>query len=273
MDLLGLTITLLSGGFIFLKNREIRFLKHETIFPFLFILLFIGLARIGAGYSQHLEFNYGYIGLICTSIAFYRLISSSNKFMDPWHCMESMLLLSAGSIFMPILWVFIPIYWIGMEIFNKFNLRSLFASIMGLITPYLVAISIIYLGDFEEITYRFYNTIEQAYTISLPSDFYSWSVLIIFTISSLIGLSSLFHQHDDRHYTHWINNFGAIILFVSIILSFIFFNGGLLMINIAFWATFLMTSYYSTTNNLFAKIYFWLLLTVSLVVIVAKMVG
>ena len=33
-------ITILSGTFIFLKNREMRFLKHENIFPFLFSLLF-----------------------------------------------------------------------------------------------------------------------------------------------------------------------------------------------------------------------------------------
>ena len=37
-NLIGLGLTLLFGTSIFLKNREIRFLKHETIFPFLFIL-------------------------------------------------------------------------------------------------------------------------------------------------------------------------------------------------------------------------------------------
>ena len=271
----ALLVTILAGTFIFLKNREMRFLKHETIFPFLFILLFTGLASTGLSstvYTPNMQFNEGYIALICTSLAFYRLINQSDKLMKPWHCMECMLLLSAGSIFMPILWVYIPIFWIGMEVFNKFSLRNLFASIMGLIAPYLIAWSIIYLGDFQDSICIFYNHIIHSYTIELPSGFYAWASLVIFTISLIIALGSLFSQHDDRRYIHWINNFGAIILFVSIILNILFFGGGLLTINTAFWDTFLLTFHYSTTNNLFSKIYFWILLIASLGVIVVKMI-
>ena len=193
--------------------------------------------------------------------------------MTAWHCLECMLLLSAGSIFLPILWVYIPIFWIGMEVFNKFNLRSLFASIMGLIAPYLIALGIIYLGDYHDAICLFYNHVDHSYTIELPSGFYAWASLIIITISSIICLGSLLSQHDDRRYIHWINNFSAIILFVSIILNIIFFAGGLLTISTAFWATFLLTFHYSTTNSLPSKIYFWILLVASLGVIVMKMVG
>ena len=269
-------ITILSGTFIFLKNREMRFLKHETIFPFLFSLLFIGLVSTGlsdTADAANMQFNDGYIALICTSLAFYRLINKSDKFMTAWHCLECMLLLSVGSIFLPILWVYIPIFWIGMEVFNKFNLRSLFASIMGLIAPYLIALSIIYLGDYQDAICQFYNHVNHSYTIELPSGFYAWASLIIITISSIICLGSLLSQHDDRRYIHWINNFSAIILFVSIILNIIFFGGGLLTICTAFWATFLLTFHYSSTNTTLSKIYFWVLLVASLEVIAVKMIG
>lgn len=267
-NLVGLAITILSGAFIFLKNREIRFLKHETLFPFLFILLFIGIAQTGQVYPKNIQFNVGYVGLICTSTAFYRLIYQSNKFMDPWHTMESMMLLSAGSLFMPILWVFIPIFWLGMEVFNKSSFRCIFSSFMGLITPYILSLGVIYLMEAEDVICEFYEAIKSAYTISLPNNLYAWAGLIIFFISSIIGASSLFNQHDDRRYTHWINNFGGIILLVSIILNFLFYNDGILNITTAFWATFLITSYYSNSNNLFSKIFFWLLLIISLGIIV-----
>ena len=254
-NLVGLAITILSGAFIFLKNREIRFLKHETLFPFLFILLFIGIAQTGQVYPKNIQFNIGYVGLICTSTAFYRLIYQSNKFMDPWHTM-------------PILWVFIPIFWLGMEVFNKSSFRCIFSSFMGLITPYILSLGVIYLMEAEDVICEFYEAIKSAYTISLPNNLYAWAGLIIFFISSIIGASSLFNQHDDRRYTHWINNFGGIILLVSIILNFLFYNDGILNITTAFWATFLITSYYSNSNNLFSKIFFWLLLIISLGVIV-----
>jgi hypothetical protein len=261
LNLLGLTITLLSGAFIFLKNREIRFLKHETIFPFLFILLFTGISANNLGLSKE------YIALTCTSIAYYRLINQSNKFSAPWHSMESMLLLSTGSIFTPILWAFIPVFWIGLIIFNKSSLKCTLAVFMGLIAPYLVAAGIIYVWDLGCYIEDFLVNIEFSYTLNMPKSFGDWIVLGVITLSTLIGVNSLFHQHDDRRYTHWINNFAAIILGVSLILNVIFYSSGL-NLNTAYWLTFLLTYYYSNNNNLFAKIYFWLLLSISLGVIV-----
>ena len=259
-NLLGLGLTLLFGTSIFLKNREIRFLKHETIFPFLFILLFIGLS------ASNLALNKEYIALTCTSLAYYRLINQSNKFSAPWHCMESMLLLSTGSIFTPILWAFIPVFWIGLIVFNKSSLKCTLAVFMGLIAPYLVAAGIIYVWGLGCYIEEFLVNIEFTYTLNLPKSFADWIVIGVITLSTLIGINSLFHQHDDRRYTHWINNFAAIILGVSLVLNIIFYSSGL-NLNTAYWLTFLLTYYYSNNNNLFAKIYFWLLLSISLGVI------
>lgn len=262
-NLLGLGLTLLFGTSIFLKNREIRFLKHETIFPFLFILLFIGLS------ASNLALNKEYIAMTCTSLAFYRLINQSNKFSAPWHSMESMLLLSTGSIFVPILWAFIPVFGIGLMAFNKSSLKCILAVFMGLIVPYLVAAGIIYVWDLGCYIEDFLVNIEFTYTLNLPKNFADWMVLGIFTLSTLIGVNSLFHQHDDRRYTHWINNFAAIILGVSLVLNIIFYSSGL-NLNTAYWLTFLLTYYYSNNNNLFAKIYFWLLLSISMLMILAE---
>ena len=259
-NLLGLGFTLLFGTSIFFKNREIRFLKHETIFPFLFILLFTGLV------SKNLALNTGYIATTCTSLAFYRLINQSNKFSAPWHSMESMLLLSTGSIFTPILWAFIPIFWIGLIVFNKSSFKCILAMFMGLIAPYIVAAGVIYVWDLGCYIEDFLVNIEFTYTLNLPKSVADWIVIGVITLSTLIGINSLFHQHDDRRYTHWINNFAAIILGVSLVLNIIFYSSGL-NLNTAYWLTFLLTYYYSNNNNLFAKIYFWLLLSISLGVI------
>jgi hypothetical protein len=140
------------------------------------------------------------------------------------------------------------------------------AVFMGLITPYLVAAGIIYVWDLGCYIEDFLVNIEFSYTLNLPKSFGDWIVLGLITLSTLIGINSLFHQHDDRRYTHWINNFAAIILGVSLILNVIFYSSGL-NLNTAYWLTFLLTYYYSNNNNLFAKIYFWLLLSISLGVI------
>lgn len=259
-NLLGLGLTLLFGSFIFLKNRENRFLKHETIFPFLFILLFTGLV------SKNLALNTGYIATTCTSLAFYRLINQSNKFSAPWHSMESMLLLSTGSIFTPILWAFIPIFWIGLIVFNKSSFKCILAMFMGIIAPYIVAAGVIYVWDLSCYIEEFLVNIESTYTLDLPNTFRDWAVMGIITISTLIGISSLFNQYDDRRYTHWINNFCGIILVTSLVLNILFFNSNI-SLNTAYWVTFLLTYYYSNNNNLFGKTYFWLLLVVSVFIL------
>jgi hypothetical protein len=259
-NLLGLGLSLLFGTSIFFKNREIRFLKHETIFPFLFILLFTGLV------SKNLALNTGYIATTCTSLAFYRLINQSNKFSAPWHSMECMLLLSAGSIFTPILWAFIPVFWIGLIVFNKSSFKCILAMFMGLIAPYIVAAGVIYVWDLSCYIEEFIVNIDTSYTIDLPNTFRDWAVMGIITISTLIGISSLFNQYDDRRYTHWINNFCGIILFTSLVLNILFFNSNI-SLNTAYWVTFLLTYYYSNNNNLFGKTYFWLLLVVSVFIL------
>ena len=259
-NLLGLGLTLLFGSFIFLKNRENRFLKHETIFPFLFILLFTGLV------SKNLALNTGYIATTCTSLAFYRLINQSNIFSAPWHSMESMLLLSTGSIFTPILWAFIPIFWIGLIVFNKSSFKCILAMFMGIIAPYIVAAGVIYVWDLSCYIEEFLVNIESTYTLDLPNTFRDWAVMGIITISTLIGISSLFNQYDDRRYTHWINNFCGIILVTSLVLNILFFNSNI-SLNTAYWVTFLLTYYYSNNNNLFGKTYFWLLLVVSVFIL------
>ncbi len=262
-NLLGLALTLLFGTSIFLKNREIRFLKHETIFPFLFILLFIGLS------ADNLALNKEYIALTCTSLAFYRLINQSNKFSAPWHSMESMLLLSAGSIFAPILWAFIPVFWVGLIVFNKSSFKCILSTFMGIVVPYLVAAGIIYVWDLGCYIEEFLVNVDLTYTLDLPNTAFDWTTLGIFTVSTFVGISGLFKGHDDRRYIHWINNFAAIILGVSLALNIIFYGSGL-NITTAYWLTFLLTYYYSNNNNLFGKTYFWLLLLVSILMILVE---
>lgn len=263
LNFLGLTISLLSGALIFLKNREIRFLKHETIFPFLFILLFTGIS------ANDLAINKEYIALCCTSIAFFRLINKSEKFMAPWHSMESMLILSAGSIFSPILLAFIPVFWIGLVAFNKTSIKCIIATFMGIIAPYLVAAGIMYVWDLGCYIEEFLVNADITYTLDLPNTAGNWVALSIATLSMFVGISSLFQVHDDRRYIHWINNFATIILGVSLVLNIIFYGSGL-NLNTAYWLTFLLTYYYSNNNNLFAKIYFWLLLSVCIVMILIE---
>lgn len=262
-NLIGLCLTLLFGTSIFLKNRKIRFLKHETIFPFLFILLFIGLS------ASNLALNKEYIALTCTSLAFYRLINQSNKFSAPWHSMECMLLLSAGSIFAPILWAFIPVFWVGLIVFNKSSLKCILSTFMGIVVPYLVAAGIIYVWDLSCYIEEFLVNVDLTYTLDLPNTAFDWTTLGIFTISTFVGISGLFKGHDDRRYIHWINNFAAIILGVSLALNIIFYSSGL-NITTAYWLTFLLTYYYSNNNNLFGKTYFWLLLLICILMILAE---
>jgi hypothetical protein len=180
--------------------------------------------------------------------------------------MESMLLLSTGSIFTPILWVFIPIFWIGLIVFNKSSFKCILAMFMGLIAPYIVAAGVIYVWDLSCYIEEFIVNIDTSYTIDLPNTFRDWAVMGIITISTLIGISSLFNQYDDRRYTHWINNFCGIILFTSLVLNILFFNSNI-SLNTAYWVTFLLTYYYSNNNNLFGKTYFWLLLVVSVFIL------
>ena len=262
-NLLGLGLTLLFGTSIFFKNREIRFLKHETIFPFLFILLFIGLS------ASNLALNKEYIALACTSLAFYRLINQSNNFSAPWHSMECMLLLSAGSIFVPILWAFIPVFGVGLIVFNKSSLKCILSTFMGIVVPYLVAAGIIYVWDLSCYIEEFLVNVDLNYTLDLPNTAFDWTTLGIFTISTFVGISGLFKGHDDRRYIHWINNFAAIILGVSLALNIIFYGSGL-NITTAYWLTFLLTYYYSNNNNLFGKTYFWLLLLICILMILAE---
>jgi hypothetical protein len=119
---------------------------------------------------------------------------------------------------------------------------------------------------------EFLVNVDITYTLDLPNTAGNWVALSIATLSMFVGISSLFQVHDDRRYIHWINNFAAIILGVSLVLNIIFYGSGL-NLNTAYWLTFLLTYYYSNNNNLFAKIYFWLLLVASLGVVLVRILG
>lgn len=183
--ILAFVFVLLIAFYISNFNTRLFFITERTLLPgALYIILsgfFINLQVLDPVLPATLLLMF----CIDRLLASYRRSGISYNFFD-----SSLMLGLASMFYFNIIWFFLVII-IGILLIRTFNLKEIFLSIFGLLTPYLVTIAIYYIGG-KDISLLF--DIINNNIVSVASA-YNWTNLIIllFSAGSLIVIVSLVH--------------------------------------------------------------------------------
>lgn len=139
-------------------------------------------------------------------LAIERLFNGADQRKPMSWCFEAAFLLSIGSLFYAKGFYFILLLWISMFILRIFTLRSIVASLIGLLLPYFFAFAGYFLLDQGSV---FMNLIRTNFTSAIPfynhtlfSQIYiiAMSVLILVSIVSVANLMSVIKIISRKYY-------------------------------------------------------------------------
>ncbi len=136
---LGLIFTLFIGLSLFMMNESFSFIRVRTILPYFFFVLLIGFHQ-----GSH-EFSLGQVACLFLVASLAQLFSAYQVQNSVFQSFNIGLFLSLGSLCTAELLFFLPLFWIGLISFSSFSFRSFLASIIGIITPYLIILGIAFL--------------------------------------------------------------------------------------------------------------------------------
>lgn len=203
-------------------------------------------------------FQPAHIILALTMTAYFPLFFSYQR----TDCMPmvyiAFMLLSAASLFFPKFLLFIPFFWTTLITLRAFTLRTLCASILGVITPYWILFSLAYMsGDFASVFAHFivdFRFSQPDYTIWSTHNWLSLALVATMGIAGSINFYMRSHLDKTRTRTYI---YTGIILFAASILFLLWetahFNEifPLLIINSSILAGHHLAQEYSRFSNIY----------------------
>ena len=217
---------LVSVGFVLLNafllaqiNNRFTIIRTRTFLP-----IFIFLLLMSSWNETHIV-NGSHFSLTLIIFSLYHFL---NMYRDPkaseMAFMGSMFIGVASLIINPLIFL-IPVFWIGFVFFQSFSIRTFLATILGILAPWVIYLSIFYFFnqqvEFSQLLNANFNLGIGNLTLVLPRMIYIAGIIIIMTIC-IYGMYSM--TNSDAIRTRNNLNF-LLLLFISVlILSFVFRN-------------------------------------------------
>jgi hypothetical protein len=218
-NLLGAGVTLMNAFLLAQINNRFTLIRTRTFLP---IIIFVLL--MSAWTDTHL-FNESHITL---SLFMFSLFYFFSMFREPNSVEQAYMgsfLIGVSSIILNSMIFLIPIFWVGFIMFQSFSLRTFLASVFGILTPWILFISALYLFDSSIDLHRFFDfDFSQVYDFqyfSFRNLGYILSLLVILLIT-LLGLIS--NTRSDATHTRIKLNFLIVFMSYIIILAGVFFK-------------------------------------------------
>lgn len=264
---------LISVGFVLLNafllaqiNNRFTIIRTRTFLPiFIFLLLM-------SSWNETHFVNGSHFGLTLIIFSLYHFL---NMYRDPkaseMAFMGSMFIGVASLIINPLIFL-IPVFWIGFVFFQSFSIRTFLATILGILAPWVIYLSIFYFFnqqvEFSQLLNANFNLEIGNLTLALPRMIYIAGIIIIMIIC-IFGMYSM--TNNDAIRTRNNLNF-LLLLFISVlILSFVFRNqlASFLPILALLYAMIVSHPFSLKTNN-FYGILFIIFIIVNIAYIVSK---
>lgn len=265
-NLVAFVFTLLNAFLLTQLNNKFTIIRTRTFLPiFIFIFLMSTWNETHIANGSHLALTFFIISLFFILSMFHDRNASEQAFMG---C----LLISFSSIFINPLIFIIPVYWIGFMMLQSFSIRTLLASILGTLTPWVLYLSIHYFLnpniDLMQF-FKIYTNIElDLFSFSLVNLIYIGSLAIVMIIS-LVGMFSIYNR--DAIHTRNKLNFLLLLLISFLILSLLFKKQfSLFLPFIALQYSFLVSHPFSLKQNNFYNILFIIFCVLNIAFIISK---
>jgi len=267
--LTAISFTLLNAFLVAQLNNRFTLIRSRTFLPiFIFVLLLGVWNETHLVNGSHLALTIFIIALFFTFNMFHNRNASEEAFMGSF-------LISVSSLFINPLIFLIPVFWIGFIMLQSFSLRTLIASLLGTVTPWILTFSGQYLIyskiDFASVFSIQMNLDFNLYTFTLVNSIYIASMAIIL----IICLAGMFSNYSrDAIHTRNKLNFIFLLLIAILILSIIFenqFSSFLPIIALLF--SFLISHPFTLKQNNFFSIVFIIFCVLNISFVLIKFIN
>lgn len=216
--LIGFGLTL-GGAFLLQRaNFELGLIRERNHLPFLFYLLLV---------SIHIDFipiNASSLGVFFLIIALYELFSSYHYPNRVGKAFNASFLIGAGSLFwIQIVWL-LPLFWYGMYRFRSFSLKSIIASLLGILTVYWLLLGwCVWTKDFTLLALPF-ESLAKFNVLSFDFSLFTHQLipLLILFLSVMAIINLLSNEYEDNIVTREFMWFIVLLFFFSIFLYLLY---------------------------------------------------
>lgn len=265
-NFIAIAFTLLNAFLIAQINNRFTIIRSRTFLPiFIFLLLMCSWNETHLVNGSHMALTIFIFSLFYILSMFHNRKATEQAFMGSF-------LISLSSLFINPLIFIIPVFWIGFILLQSISIRTLIASIIGAITPWILVIVGQFLQygkiDFLKLFILNVNFDFDLYSFTLVNLIYIAVMSIIFIIC-LVGMFSNYN-HDAIHTRNKINFFVLLIVFI-IILSLVFDNlFGSFLPFIALLFSFLVSHPFTLRQNNFYSIVFIIFCVLNIAFVILK---
>ena len=254
----GFTLVALLTFLLFQANEKYSFIRIRTILPsFLFVFLL-------AVSNYSIEACSGLIGCVFLLTFIWIFLSTYQEREPVGKIFNAFFALSAGSLLCFDLLLLVPACWLSFSFFRISSIRTFLASFVGLVTPYIICLPILYL---TEDFYGFIATMKQQFTFSF-STFFAHQLpvkIFLFALFILAFVNFIVNINADKIRTRKTLYFFCLLtpsVFAVSLLKDTFID---IFPMLAMLLSILLGHYFSLKNSLFAFICFVLMMAVSVV--------
>lgn len=262
-NLLSLVFIGLNAFFIYLFTKNFNIIRTKTFIPiFVFVLTMTTWSNTHQSYYPHLT-------LSLVIIALHNLFKSYKNRDESHRVFIGTLLLSISSLINPVLLFYFPFILLGLQFLKSLSLRTFFATLVGLLIPWIIYLSILW----------FYFPEQLKHILSLPSeinflfigiDLVEIIYNIILLILLLIGLYGLFDGiKKDTIQTRNFNYFLIMMLIVSLPVIILFSESqAFLLPLLAFLSSIIISHPISLKNSIIYNWYFVVFVLLNVIFVV-----
>jgi hypothetical protein len=219
INLVCIALTLFNAFLLAQINNRFTIIRSRTFLPILIFLLLLGT------WNQTHIMIASHISLALFMLALFYFFSMVRDRKASEEAFMGSFLISLSSLMINPLIFIIPVCWIGFMMFQSFSLRTFLASIFGMLSPWILYLSVAYMLQPDLV-------FSQVFNLNINSDLsiYSFSKAeIIYTaVVGIIGIMSIFGMYSitigDAINTRNKLNFLVFLLISTLILAVIFRN-------------------------------------------------
>lgn len=260
LRLLGFLCALIMGALLVQINKYYAFIKTRSLLPFFFFMLLVG-SNVSTQY-----FNFSLVSCLFLLITLWQLFSLYEKKQAVFTTFNIGFCSALGSFFAIELVLFAPLLIFGIYRFKGLTLRTFLAFLMGLLTPFVLIIGIIYLLNENVLSYISLFLSEFSFCLTQNLDSKTIFYLITLGITGIVAVLNIINNpfNDKIKVSRMLGFiiigfvfFGLLFLFRSNNLSLIFMMEGIFM-------TTLFAHYFSLNKGIFTFSLFWVQTIISL---------
>lgn len=262
----SVAFALLNAFLIAQINNRFTIIKTRTFLP-----IFIFLLLVSSWNETHI-INGSHISLTLFILSVFYILSTYRDRKASEMAFMSSLLIGVASIIINPLIFLVPVFWFGLMILQSFSLRTFLATLFGLIAPWILYFTGLFLlhqeVGFTPLIATSFSLDFGSLSLSLPGIIYTCCFALILIIT-LFGMFSI--TNSDAIRTRNNLNFFILLIVAISILSIIFRNQLVLFLPIIAFLYAILVSYSFTLKmNNFYGILFIVLVSINILYVISK---